>query len=499
MNYKNISRRLVLKQLASMSAIGAMGSLRSLSLYAEERNNPEIGLIPEIKGKVIHRQDEDYEFWRQHMIWHLSKPDRYPDIIVRAKSEQDVINAIKYAAKNKLKVTTRSGGHNAPGAALRDGGVIIDVSLLNDIEIDIKNRIASIGGGVKSASLVTAARDEGLSFPAPHCPTVGLSGFTMGGGIGWNYAHWGGMSCFSIEAADVVTAEGKLLRTSDDENPDLIWAIRGVGPGFFGVVTRLYLNLYPVPKTILVNNYIHPLDNLEAVTTTLDEVNKVKDDRAEVIAILLQNPEAPADAPPEQSKICFISIFAFAGSEAEAQAMLAPFAESDLANKSLVKIENTEYTFEGLYGKFFNPGVPAGMQARYAVDNVITNKPGETLLALADHFKHATSPHSHVLAAYAVNMKPRANSCFSSIGSDFVGCYSIWDNAEEDERHFKWLDETILIMDPFASGHYINEVEARRHPERIEKSFSKENWQRLKTVRDKYDPMEIFHKHLGYS
>ena len=179
--------------------------------------------------------------------------------------------------------------------------------------------------------------------------------------------------------------------------------------------------------------------------------------------------------------------------------MLTPFAESDLANNSLVKIENTEYTFEGLYGKFFSPGVPAGMQARYAVANVITNKPGETLLALADHFKRATSPHNHVLAAYATNMKPRKNSCFSSIGDTFVGCYSIWENAEEDERHFNWLDETMPLMDPFAVGHYVNEVEAGRHPERVEKCFSKENWQRLQTVRDKYDPQGVFHKHLGYS
>lgn len=499
MQKMNPSRRLALKQLAAMSAIGAMGSLRSLSLYAGEQTGGLNNAIPDVTGTIISRHDKDYEFWRQAMIWHKSKPNRYPDMIVRAKNVQDVINAVQYAAKNNLKVTTRSGGHNAPGAALRDGGIIIDVSLLNEIDIDVEKKIASIGGGVVGAALIATAKEKGLAFPVPHCPTVGVGGFAMGGGFGWNYSDNGGMSCFSIEAADVVTADGKLLRASDDENPDLIWAIRGVGPGFFGVITRLYLNLYPAPKTILVNNYIHPLENLEAVTSTLDEVNKVKDDRAEVIAILLQNPEAQADAPPEQSKICFVSVFAFADSDAEARTMLTPFAESDLANNSLVKIENTEYTFEGLYGKFFSPSVPAGMQARYAVDNVITDKPGETLLALADHFKRATSPHNHVLAAYAVNMKPRANSCFSSIGDTFIGCYSIWENAEEDEQHFKWLDETIPLMDPFAVGHYVNEVEARRHPERIEKSFSKENWQRLQTVRDKYDPQGVFHKHLGYS
>lgn len=90
--------------------------------------------------------------------------------------------------------------------------------------------------------MVTAAREKGLSFPVPHCPSVGLSGFTMGGGIGWNYPQRGGVATFSIVGADIVTAEGKLVTASAEQNPDLFWAVRGVGPGFFGVVTRLTYN-----------------------------------------------------------------------------------------------------------------------------------------------------------------------------------------------------------------------------------------------------------------
>ncbi|TXG77529.1 MAG: FAD-binding oxidoreductase [Rhodocyclaceae bacterium] len=100
----------------------------------------------------------------------------------------------------------------------------------------------------------------------PHCPSVGLGGFTMGGGIGWNYPQRGGVSTHSIVGADVVTADGRLRRATPTENPDLYWAIRGAGPGFFGVVTRLDLQPYPLPKAILASSYIFPLAELEPST-----------------------------------------------------------------------------------------------------------------------------------------------------------------------------------------------------------------------------------------
>lgn len=182
MNDKTLSRRLVLKQLASMSVLGALGPLRSLPLAAAEVDGSLAKSIPGIQGKIIRRQDKNYELWRQSMVWHQSKPNRYPDMIIQVQSEQDVIAAVKYAAQNKLRVAIRSGGHNSNGPSLRNGGALIDVSAMSDIQIDESRQIASIQPGVRSLQLVTEAREKGLSFPVPHCPSVGLSGFVMGGG-----------------------------------------------------------------------------------------------------------------------------------------------------------------------------------------------------------------------------------------------------------------------------------------------------------------------------
>ncbi len=493
----NSSRRVLLKQMASMTVLGAVSTLRAAPLLARETGDETSRLVAGIKGKVISRDDKNYEIWRQSMVWHRSKPGRYPDLIVHVESEQDVIAAVKYAAEHKHKIAIRSGGHNSTGTSLRDGGMLIDVSALGDVQIDAAKQIARIQPGVRSLQLVTDARAKGLSFPVPHCPSVGLSGFVMGGGIGWNYGLRGGMSCFSIEAAEIVTADGKLVMANADENPDLFWAVRGAGPGFFGVVTRLHLKLYPVPKVIWASSYILPLDELTTVTNALDGLMKIKDKRVEVISLLAHNPNAPAGTPPEKAKICFITAFAFADSVAEAKSILAPFSESALGKQSIVKTENQDFSFEGLYAEFFSQEVPAGRMARYAVDNVMTDEPSAVLHALADHFRAAPSPYAHVLAAYGMDLKASDDACYSSIANSYLGCYAIWDEETNDDLNYEWLSKTVPLMDPFAKGHYVNEVEPRFNPDRIQQCFSDANWKRLQQLRDKYDPNGVFHKYLG--
>lgn len=499
MSFKKPSRRAVLKQMASMGVLGIVNSLRSGPLFAVENVSNVSQSLPAIQGKVIRREDSNYEIWRTSMHWHQSKPNRYPDLIVQAKSVEDVIAAVKYAAINKHKIAIKSGGHNSAGAALRDGGMLLDVAPLNEIKIDASKKIASIQPGVKSIQLATEARSEGLSFPVPHCPSVGLSGFVMGGGIGWNYSHTGGMSCFSIDSAEVVTADGKLVNASANENSDLLWAIRGAGPGFFGVVTRLNLRLYPLPKAIHASSYILSLDDLGIVTKSLDDLVNKKDNKVELIALLAHNPAAPRGTPAEKSKICFVTAFCFADSSEDAATLLKPVAHSAMAQRSIIKDENQPFSFEGLYDKFFSLQVPAGMMARYKVDNVMTDEPGKVLHTLADHFRKAPSPHAHVLAAYGMNMKASNDACFSSIADCYLGCYAIWDHKKDDEINYAWLEETVSIMEPYAKGHYVNEVEPRFNSDRIRQCFSNEAWQRLEQLRAKYDPDGVFHHYLGQS
>ena len=151
------SRRQALQQLASMTALGAVMALRAPQALAAK--TPRLS-IPGVAGKVIRRQDVDYELWREAMVWHMSKPKRYPDMIVQAKSAEDVIGAVNYARENKLKVAIRAGGHNSNGASLRDGGMLIDLSAMDDIVSmrQSKSRPSSPASGVYRSSRQRAPR-----------------------------------------------------------------------------------------------------------------------------------------------------------------------------------------------------------------------------------------------------------------------------------------------------------------------------------------------------
>ncbi len=489
----NYKRRKVLKQFASMTALGAVNMLRSPGAFAA-RNQA----IPGFQGSIIAKQDANYEERRLSMHWHHSVPKRYPDVMVHAETEADVIAAVKHAANNGQKISVHNTGHNAMGSSLRNGGMLLDVGSMANIEIDETNKLAICQPGVRSIQLMAAARSKGLSFPTPHCPTVGISGFTMGGGQGWNWGNNEGMACFSIAAADIITADGQLRHASPDENPDLYWAVRGGGPGFFGVVTKLWLNLYPLPKAIHASNYIIPLDRLDETTAISDKlVNQSLDKRVEFINLLAHNPVIPADTPAEQAKICFVTAFAFGDSEKESLELLEPITASGLGEMSVHKEENLPFSYEGLYNKYFSLQVPAGMMARYKVDNVMTNEPAKVLHDLADHFRKAPSHHAHVLAAMGLNIKHHDDACFSSLATTYVGCYAIWDHEKDDDANFEWLSKCAPIMDPYMKGRYANEVEPRFDPSRLRQCFSEEAWARLEQLRTKYDPKGLFHHYLN--
>ncbi|MCY4362530.1 MAG: FAD-binding oxidoreductase [Gammaproteobacteria bacterium] len=490
----DLRRRDVLRQLGALGVTGTIGQLYLGSLFARP-GQAAPGLDRLVTGEVVNRDDDQYEAWRNSMVWHLRKPARYPDAIMRAQSEQDVISAVKYATDNGLKVSTRSSGHNSTGAALRDSGLLIDLALLRDVEIDAGRKTARVQPALWSEQLVREAGKHGLAFPAAHCPTVALGGYLLGGGAGWNHAHWGSVACHSIKSADVILAGGRKVTASAASHPDLYWAVRGVGPGFFGIVTGFELQLYPLPGAIYTSMYIAPLDELQTVVDSLDELNRVKDERVEILVLLMHNPQAPGDTPHGEAKVCMVGVQAFADTETEAKTMLAPFANSELASASVFKVEQQPSSFTKLY----NPeNVDSGI-GRYAVDNVWTDDPGQALLSVAEHFKNTPSARTHVLCSYGIKAELRDDACFSRIANHYIASYLLWNDADNDEANHAWLKQTNDLLQPYSKGTYINEIEATLFPERVRSCFSDESWARLAELRKKYDPDNVFHTWLGYA
>lgn len=223
----------------------------------------------DFQGTLVTRGEAGYEAARSAAVWNARRPQRFPEIIVRAATEADVAHAVTYARTRGLRISMYSGGHNWSGSPLRDRGLLLDLSALRECHIapaaGDAPATATVGPAATGRELVAALTPRDLAFPVGHCPTVAVGGFLLSGGLGWNSRAWGA-SCADVLEIRAVTADGRTVTCSDTENPDLFWAARGAGPGFCAVVTRFRLALHPHPASIMTTSLTFPLTEVARVT-----------------------------------------------------------------------------------------------------------------------------------------------------------------------------------------------------------------------------------------
>ncbi len=222
-------------------------------------------------GEVFRRGEAGYEAARRATCRNMNLPDRYPDIIVQATSDKDVVAAVRLANANHWPVGVRSGGHSWSCNHVRDGGMLLDVSRLNAVTIDWQAMRASVGPGCRGNQVNDLLAAQKLFFPVGHCEGVGLGGFLLQGGFGW-HSRAVGMACENVLAIDYVGADGELRHASPSENADMYWAARGAGPGFFGVVTNFHLKLHRRPKVIGGKFAFYSADRLEEIVRWVHRV-----------------------------------------------------------------------------------------------------------------------------------------------------------------------------------------------------------------------------------
>lgn len=318
-----------------------------------------------------------------------------------------------------------------------------------------------------------------------------MGGYLLGGGYSpLGYFHSGGPACYSIRAAEVVLANAQKVHTSPEENPDLFWALCGCGPGFFGVVTRYYLNLYEHPSAIMENRYTCPLSVLKDVLAVLDELNDSKDERLE-ISIALRDADKSSTEMQAHLRIRAISTHS-EDAEAEVSSLLVPYRRSRLASLAVSIEENKKLHFTDL---LYSPN----RNDRHRADNIWTDD-ANALIAVAEHCKSRPSG-SHVLMTLfhgRQNNPFRKDVCYSSTGRHFLSSHLLWGKAQDDDANLRWYEDFNEIVKPYTVSHYVNQINNDLYPERARNSFSEENWRRLSFLRQKYDPENRFHTYLGY-
>src|SRR6516165_7337862 len=272
-------------------------ALRHLSTAAEDRSERATINISEeatqnlkrkVMGQIVLPSDPSYDEIRQ--IWN-AMIDRRPALIVRCAEASDVPHAISFARENGLEISVRGGGHNIAGNALCDGGVMIDLSTIRNVRVDAKKKRGYVEPGAILADFDEAAQSHGLATPLGINSTTGVAGLTLGGGFGWLTRKYG-MTIDNLVSADVVSANGKRIRASENENADLFWALRG-GGGNFGVVTQFEFKLHEVGPQILAGLIVFPFDQAKQVLTQYREFVKSAPEELNVWAILREAPPLP--------------------------------------------------------------------------------------------------------------------------------------------------------------------------------------------------------------
>src|SRR5215475_968036 len=236
-------------------------------------------------GAVALPGEDGYDAARS--IWN-AMIDRRPALVVRCLGAADVIHAVKLARDENLLLAVRSGGHNIAGNAVCDGGLLIDLSLMKSVRVDPASRTARVEPGATLADFDKEAQGFALATPLGINSTTGVAGLTLGGGFGWTTRKFG-LTIDNLISADVVTADGKLVRASDKENPDLFWALRG-GGGNFGIVTSFEFKLHRLGPEVLSGLIVHPLDKASELLPAFRRITQEAPDELTVWAVMRKAP-----------------------------------------------------------------------------------------------------------------------------------------------------------------------------------------------------------------
>lgn len=427
------------------------------------------------------RGDAGYDAARERAIWNKRLSEaRAPEAIVRCSSADEVAAAIRFGAAHGLQVSPRGSGHHYGAAALRDGGLMLDFGGLDFIEVDAEAQTARVGAGIRGDALTARLAEHDLAFPVGHCADVGLSGYLLAGGFGWNAGEWGA-ACANVIAIETVTAAGKIVLASPDSQPDLFWAARGAGTGFFAAVTAYHLRLHPLPPAVFAWRVILSARHVPALADWLTAATAAAHPSAEVGCFLLAHPQTG-----EPSVILRVS--ACGESEDEARAKVASFFSPPVAVEPLGGV-NEEFLAFGELPRL-SP-MPDGK--RVAADHMWSAAPlGDMLLALEGIA--APGPHSTVdLVAYGGHSHVALGDGALTVGGGTgAGIYALWDDPADDAANQAWVRRVDAALAPFRVGRYIGEADLALGPERRGECFTCEAIERLERLRERYDPDRRF-------
>jgi FAD binding domain/Berberine and berberine like len=427
-----------------------------------------------LRGELISPNDQGYDAARK--VWN-GMIDKYPAAIVRCANIVDVVHAAQFARDHHLLVAVRCGGHSMSGSSVCDGGMVIDLSCMKGIWVDPEQQTAWAQAGLRLGEFVQATQSYGLATTTGTVGGTGLSGLTLGGGLGWFMGRYG-LTIDNLLAVDLVTASGQVKRASATEHPNLFWGVRG-GGGNFGIVTAFEFQLHPVGQ-VLAGKVVYPLSKAREVLRFYREYTSSAPDELTVYVSILTTPNG---LPAIAISLCYC------GPLEKGECAVAPVRTFDVPLADMIRPRS--------YLKMVTQadmGAPAGRHY-YEKASTLSNLSDEAIEALVEFGANCTSPWSQILIQHVHGAASRVGpteTAFAQRGESYVICIvSAWDGGEAS-RHMEWTCACWKALEPFAkSGVYVNFL-GQEGERRVQAAYGV-NYERLVALKNTYDPSNFFH------
>ncbi|MFF1257404.1 FAD-binding oxidoreductase [Streptomyces sp. NPDC058321] len=443
---------------------------------------------PPFKGSLHLPDDPGFDEACVGRVFNARRPaDRRPAAVLEAVCEQDVVEGVLLARARGWQVVVRSGGHSWAAWSLRSDALLIDLGGLRELAYDETTGIVTATPSVQGGDELNPYLAEfGRFFNGGHCPSVGIGGFLLQGGQGWNARGWG-WAAENIVALDLVTADGELVRADPGQNTDLYWAARGAGPGFFGVVTRFHLRTRPLPRHLAHTVHAYPLDLFDDVMTWLHGMHHTVPDPVEIVALT----QTPTDG---DEPVLLVTALALTDTEEQAADALAPLHANPYADRALFRVEAKPTTFAEQLAqqRIANPE-----GHRYLVDNAwLTGPASEVVPAMRTAFtEHPTRQTFTIWFSMAPLRPPPDDMAFSLQSEIYCAVYAVHDGDERRDGELRgWLDDAMARMEPVTAGQYLGDSD---FTVRQLKFMGDEQWRRLNKIRAARDPQGLFAGYLS--
>jgi FAD/FMN-containing dehydrogenase len=435
-------------------------------------------LAGRISGRVLRPSDDGYDAARRV---HNGLVDRTPAVIIRCRSATDVAAGVRFARAAGLDITVRGGGHNVAGRAVADDAVMIDLAEMKGTEVDAEAHTVRAEGGLTWAELNGATAEHGLAVTGGVISSTGISGLTLGGGLGWLMARHG-LAADNLLAVELVNAAGEVLDVTETSDPDLFWALRG-GGGNFGIATTFTYRLHPL-EMVTGGLIAHPVDSApDLLRFYRDAVADASDDLT-AFAALVHAPDGSG------MKISALAVF-HAGDPEQAEQDLAPF--KNWGSPLIVEVGRMPYP---VMNTLLDAGYPAGA-LNYWLSSFTRGLPDELLDTMVERFASVPSPMTGILLEHFHGAVTRVGVTDTAVPHRAEGWNllipSVWMDSAETDENIAWTRETHRAFSPhLEDARWLNYLGDDQGVDAVQAAYGP-NYDRLLDLKRRYDPENVFH------